>query len=136
MDGRAFQIEPDGPIPARCARLQSWSRTFTVNPAEWQAHSALLTPLLAKNKNQIHGHVQTYFVNLADEVLEQILQYMLTTKPPIFYNNVKGHDFAAYDRLLHGATYLGLTHLACWIRSRRYLEAVKLNLRFAKHASN
>lgn len=120
-------------VPDSCVQIRTWSQTFLVDPQRWRDQSPVLTRLISSPGS---GRAKLSFVDLADDVFSHILQYLRTAILPVFFDQSKGHDYALYYKILHGARHLEITRLARWIDEKKYLDAVKVHFTVEKLVEN
>ena len=75
----------------------------------------------------------TYIVDSDPELFKHILPFLRTDAYPLFWDQTKGHDFGLYAALQHEAYYLGAFNLAEWLKAKKYLEVVDVNIKFEWH---
>ena len=68
----------------------------------------------------------SYFIDADGDVFAHVLRYLRHGTLPIFYDEVRGHEHAAYVALLEQARYFGVEPLRVWLDGRKYLAAVKV----------
>ncbi|KAF2183994.1 hypothetical protein K469DRAFT_439100, partial [Zopfia rhizophila CBS 207.26] len=68
----------------------------------------------------------SHFIDVDSNLFEYILQYLQRGVLLVFYNGVKGHDYALYGALLEEARFFGINRLEKWLSEQKYLEAVKV----------
>ncbi|KAF2666309.1 hypothetical protein BT63DRAFT_55649 [Microthyrium microscopicum] len=68
-----------------------------------------------------------YFVDVDPNAFEHILRYLRRGIFPLFWDKVKGHDYAMYNAVLEDARYLAIAPLVKWIEEEKYHSAIELN---------
>jgi len=68
----------------------------------------------------------SYFVDADPNLFEHILRYLRRGVLPVFYDKVKGHDYAQYLALLEEAKYFQISRLEDWLEKKRYLRAFSM----------
>jgi hypothetical protein len=66
----------------------------------------------------------SYFLDLDGDVFAHVLRYLRNRVFPVFYDNVKGHDYGLYTMVFEQARYLQIPRLENWLRERTYLKAI------------
>jgi hypothetical protein len=75
----------------------------------------------------------SYFVDADPDLFAHILNYLRRPDVfPLFYDNVKGHDFLKYYALLAEARYFGIDALAKWIEDRGYAKVLSFEYTFER----
>ncbi|KAF2875927.1 hypothetical protein BDV95DRAFT_469965, partial [Massariosphaeria phaeospora] len=106
---------------------------LNVSGRKYRTHSATLQTspcfqnLLARwpscSDRQADG---SYFIDADPAVFEHVLQFMRRPSQfPLFWTKATGLDYALYTKLEAEADYFLLHDLRDWIRTKRYLGAVK-----------
>ncbi|KAI9732129.1 MAG: hypothetical protein M1834_004225 [Cirrosporium novae-zelandiae] len=105
--------------------LQVGERRFITTHNTMTSQSTFFFELLSSpsNSQQVDG---SYFIDADPDVFVHILRYLRRGVLPIFYDKVKGHDYAQYLALLKEARYFRITRLEKWLSDKRYLEAIKV----------
>ena len=67
----------------------------------------------------------SYFIDADANLFEHILRYLRRGVLPIFYDKMKGHDYALYLALLEEAKYFQITRLKDWLEKKQYLLTLK-----------
>lgn len=67
----------------------------------------------------------SYFIDSDPVLFGHILQYLRRNTFPIFYDEVKGHDYAMYIRLQQEADYYLLHSLSEWLKKREYVRVIQ-----------
>ena len=113
-------ITPDKPIT-----LQVGERRFTTTVETLTQGSAFFASMLSGRWNgaQEDG---AYFIDADGGLFEHILRYLRRGICPVFYDNIKGHDYALYFAVLEEAKYFQIPRLEEWLKDRKYLEVVKI----------
>ncbi|CAG8958580.1 hypothetical protein HYFRA_00009897 [Hymenoscyphus fraxineus] len=117
----------NSPEPVHTAKvtLQVGERQFNTTRENLVRESPFFAALLSENG----GHTQqdgSYFVDADGDLFEHILRYLRRGVYPIFYDKLKGHDYALYLALLQEAKYFGIELLQNWLENKNYLQAVKI----------
>lgn len=68
----------------------------------------------------------SYFIDADGQVFEHVLRYLRHEIMPIFYDEVKGHDYALYLAVLEQARFFGVEPLQKWLEEHKYVKAVKI----------
>ncbi|KAJ0370501.1 hypothetical protein COL922a_014331 [Colletotrichum nupharicola] len=77
----------------------------------------------------------SYFVDADPDLFAHILNYLRRPDVfPLFYDNVKDHDFLKYYALLAEARYFGIDALAKWIEDRGYAKVLSFEYTFERSA--
>lgn len=87
------------------------------------------SPFFATLLSDQGGHPQedgSYFVDADGDLFEHVLRYLRRGVFPIFYDKLKGHDYALYLALLQEAKYFGIVQLQNWLEHKNFLQAVKI----------
>lgn len=105
-------------------RLQVGERLFTTTRLTLIKESTYFASLLSGrwDNTQEDG---TYFVDADPALFEHILRYLRRSVYPVFYDEVRGHNYGLYIALSGEAIYFGICRLQQWLEQRRYLDAVK-----------
>jgi hypothetical protein len=74
----------------------------------------------------------SYFVDADPNLFEHILRYLRRGVLPVFYEKLKGHDYAQYVALLEEAKYFQISRLEDWLEKKRYLHAFSMKHSAAK----
>lgn len=119
--------EEDVPLPraGRQITLQVGERQFITTRQTLVGESDFFASLLSErwDNAQTDG---SYFIDADAKLFQHILRYLRRGVFPIFYDKVKGHDYAMYVALLHEAKYFQIANLMNWLETKRYLNAVKV----------
>jgi BTB/POZ domain-containing protein KCTD9 len=67
----------------------------------------------------------SYFIDADADLFVHILRYLRRGVLPLFYDKMKGHDFALYHALLQEAKYFQIPQLEEWLEREHYTRAVK-----------
>ncbi|EFQ95074.1 hypothetical protein CFE70_005384 [Pyrenophora teres f. teres 0-1] len=68
----------------------------------------------------------SYFMDADPEIFEYLIRFMRRPESyPLFYDQTKGFDYDLYRRLEVEAEYFQVNLLTEWIKSEKYLQAVK-----------
>ncbi|KAL4888604.1 BTB/POZ protein [Aspergillus ambiguus] len=106
--------------------LQVGERRFTTT-REILNESPFFQALLSERWNDAQAD-GSYFVDADPDLFAHILRYLRRGMYPIFYDRVKGHDYALYAALLAEAEYFGIADLQDWLKKQRYLEVVRVEM--------
>jgi hypothetical protein len=68
----------------------------------------------------------SYFIDADPELFEHIMRYLRCRVLPIFYDNIKGHDYALYLALLEKAKYFQIPRLENWLKDKGYLQVMQI----------
>ncbi|CAD6578244.1 MAG: hypothetical protein ASARMPREDX12_008688 [Alectoria sarmentosa] len=68
----------------------------------------------------------SYFIDADGQVFEHVLRYLRHDIMPIFYDEVKGHEYALYLAVLEQARFFGVEPLQKWLEEHKYVQAVKI----------
>ena len=106
--------------------LQVGEQRFTTT-RETLRESTFLATLLSNhwNSTQEDG---SYFIDADPALFAPILQYLRRGIYPVFYDRVRGHDYARYAALLQEARFLGIRDLQTWLQERKYLDVVRVEM--------
>lgn len=70
----------------------------------------------------------SYFIDADGDVFQHVLRHLRHEAMPIFYDDIKGHEYALYLAVLEQARYFGVEPLQKWLEGQKYLQAVKVVL--------
>ena len=116
----------DSPIPAADIKitLQVGERHFVTTRETLVAESGFFASLLSGRWDNAQED-GSYFIDADANLFENILRYLRRGVLPIFYDKMKGHDYALYLALLEEAKYFQITRLTDWLEQKRYLLTLK-----------
>lgn len=105
--------------------LQVGERRFITRPATLTQRSDFFAKQLSGRwpDSQPDG---SYFIDADGDVFEHVLRYLRHETVPIFYDGVKGHDYALYLAVLEQARFFDVEPLRKWLEEQNYLRAVKI----------
>ncbi|KAG9235251.1 BTB/POZ protein [Amylocarpus encephaloides] len=110
-------------------------RRFTTNSETLTERSPFFSALLSGRwDNKLQDG--SYFVDADGDLFEHILRYLRRGLLPVFYDNVKGHDYNLYMALLQEAKYFGILRLEKWLENKEYLKAVEVHHTVSKQNCN
>ncbi|QPH16129.1 hypothetical protein C2857_000691 [Epichloe festucae Fl1] len=107
-------------------KLLVGERLFTTTEQTLVAESAYFTSLLSGRWASTLDD-GSYFIDSDPSLFEHILRYLRHSVCPIFYDQVRGHDFGLYLALQAEASYFGIPRLHDWLKNKRYFEAIHLS---------
>lgn len=113
------------PIAATQITLQVGERPFVTTRETLVGESDFFASLLSGGLDNAQED-GSYFIDADGKLFQHILRYLRRGVFPIFYDRVKGHDYALYFALLQEAKYFQITKLVGWLETKRYLSAVKV----------
>ncbi|GAB0136484.1 hypothetical protein EsDP_00004784 [Epichloe bromicola] len=109
-------------------KLLVGERLFTTTEQTLVAESAYFTSLLSGRWASTLED-GSYFIDSDPSLFEHILRYLRHSICPIFYDQLRGHDFGLYLALQAEARYFGIPRLHEWLENKRYFEAIHLSYR-------
>lgn len=117
----------DAPVPmvATQITLQVGEREFVSTRETLVGESDFFASLLSGRWDNSRAD-GSYFIDADAKLFQHIIRYLRRGVFPIFYDRVKGHDYALYFALLQEAKYFQITKLVDWLEKKRYLSAVKV----------
>jgi hypothetical protein len=68
----------------------------------------------------------SYFIDSDANLFEHILRYLRRGVLPVFYDRLKGHDYALYGALLEEARFFRIDTLEKWLREQKYLQVIQV----------
>lgn len=97
---------------------------FITDPSTWVGESTFFSALFSGQwgDKQDDG---SYFVDADADLFTHILHYLRRGILPVFYDRMKGHNYALYSMLLEEARFFGIDRLEKWLNEKNYLEVVK-----------
>ncbi|KAI2483211.1 hypothetical protein Ptr902_05528 [Pyrenophora tritici-repentis] len=99
---------------------------FKVSRDVLEAGSGLFALQLSDNFTWEPQADGSYFMDADPELFEHLIRFMRRPESyPLFYDQAKGFDYDLYRRLEAEAEYFQINLLTEWIKSEKYLEAVK-----------
>ncbi|KAF6227357.1 hypothetical protein HO133_008801 [Letharia lupina] len=113
------------PTPSNTMTLQVGECRFVTRPATLTRGSDFFARQLSGRWPDIQPD-GSYFIDADGDVFQHVLRYLRHEIMPIFYDNVKGHDYALYLAVLEQARYFGVEPLQKWLEEQKYLQAVKI----------
>jgi len=116
----------DSPAPAVDSQitLQVGERHFITTHETLVAESHFFASLLSGRWDNAQED-GSYFIDADANLFEHILRYLRRGVLPIFYDKMKGHDYALYLALLEEAKYFQITRLKDWLEKKQYLLTLK-----------
>jgi BTB/POZ domain-containing protein KCTD9 len=98
---------------------------FITDPSTWVGESTFFNALFSGEwgDKQDDG---SYFVDADADLFTHILHYLRRGILPVFYDRMKGHNYALYTMLLEEARFFGIDRLEKWLNEKNYLEVVKI----------
>ncbi len=116
----------DSPAPAADSQitLQVGERHFVTTRETLVAESRFFASLLSGRWDNAQED-GSYFIDADANLFEHILRYLRRGVLPIFYDKMKGHDYALYLALLEEAKYFQITRLKDWLEKKQYLLTLK-----------
>lgn len=103
--------------------LQVGERRFVTTRETLVGESAFFASLLSGRWDNAEED-NSYFIDADAKLFDHILRYLRRGILPIFYDKMKGHDYALYLALLEEAKYFQITQLKQWLEKKRYLHAI------------
>ncbi|KAL2358650.1 BTB/POZ protein, partial [Cryomyces antarcticus] len=104
--------------------VQVGERRFYTHRDTLTTESPFFSALLSERWNSAEPD-GSYFVDADPGLFEHILRYLRRSVYPIFYSTSNGHDHALYHALYKEAEYFQIDHLAEYLSSQIYRNAVK-----------
>lgn len=121
----SHETSPTDSSPSRdTVTLQVCERRFITTRDTLVAESDFFASALSE-QSSIAQENGCYFVDSDANLFEWILRYLRRGVFPLFYDESKGHDYAAYVALLEEAKYFRIQRLEQWLENQRYLDAVR-----------
>ena len=112
-------------LPSQMITLQVGDQRFTTSPRSLVMESKYFSALLSEEIDppQSDG---SFFVDADPIIFVHILRYLCRGVLPLFYDKLKGHNYAMYATLLKEAKFFQIVRLEEWIRRKEYLNAVTI----------
>ena len=67
------------------------------------------------------------FIDRDGDLFKHILAFLRSGEPPIFYDNIKGHDLVMYQRVYAEACFFGVEKLVDWLKKKKYEGYITVN---------
>jgi hypothetical protein len=105
--------------------LDIGGQKFKTTTATLREQSGLFRYQLSDESSWSPQRNGSYFVDADPVIFEHLLRFMQRPSVfPVFYDPIRGYDYALYSRLQAEAYHFHVNTLHDWIREKKYLQAV------------
>ncbi|ORY16948.1 hypothetical protein BCR34DRAFT_584016 [Clohesyomyces aquaticus] len=112
--------------------LDVGGRTFRTRRSNLESGSNILSAQAARWQQDLEQG-KPFFVDTDPDLFVHILRFLRRENVyPLFWKKEMGFDYALYNELWAEADYFGMVELANWIKEKKYLKAITMNLRSPK----
>jgi hypothetical protein len=113
--------------PSRQVTLQVGERRFITTEQTLATESGFFEALLSARWDSDAQEDGSFFIDADPALFSHILGYLRRGVLPVFFDTVRGHDYAMYVALLEEARYFHIPRLEKWLGENKYLNVVKIS---------